>query len=112
MKQIFNIDISERKTFKMFGDLFILIARNIEHNTYLYKRIKLSKNGYGRTTGYEIVKPIKHKNPDGNTVYTYPSSDQFGYGRALYTPIFERALTYLDNGLQRITYEKQNGAAV
>ena len=51
MKQIFNIDISERKTFKMFGDLFILIARNIEHNTYLYKRIKLSKNGYGRTTG-------------------------------------------------------------
>ena len=108
MKQFFNIDISERKTFKMFGDLFILIARNIEHNIYLYKRI----NGYGRTTGYEIVKPIKRKNPDGNTVYTYPSSGQFGYGRALYTPIFERALTYLDNGLQRIPYEKQKGAAV
>lgn len=108
MKQIFNIDISERKTFKMFGDLFIMIAHNIEHNTYLYKRI----NGYGRTTGYEIVKPVKHKNPDGVTVYVYPSSEQFGYGRALYTPIFERALTYLDNGLQRIQYEKQNGAAV
>ena len=112
MKQIFNIDISERKTFKMFGELFILIAHNIEHNTYLYKRIKLSKNGYGRTTGYEIVKPIKRKNPDGTIVYVYPSSEQFGYGRALYTPKFERALIYLDNGLQRIPYEKQNGAAV
>ena len=43
MKQIFNIDISERKTFKMFGELFILIARNIEHNTYLYE------DGCGKT---------------------------------------------------------------
>lgn len=111
MKKIFYNDISERKTFKMFGDLFVLIARNIEHNTYLYKRVKLSTDEYGETSGYEIVKPIKRKNPDGTTVYVYPSSEQFGYGRALYTPIFERALTYLDNGLQRIPYKKQNGAA-
>lgn len=102
MKQIFKNDISERQTFKMFGETFTLIARNIEHNTYLYKR----SGG-----GYEIVKPVKRKNPDGTTVYVYPSSEQFGYGRALYTPIFERALTYLDNGLQRIPYKKQNGAA-
>ena len=31
--------------------------------------------------GYEIVKPVKKKNPDGNIVYTYPSSEEFGrYG--------------------------------
>ena len=95
MKNITYTDISERKTFNALGDKFVLIATNAEHNSYLYKRI-------GKTVSYEIVIPIKRKNKNGTIAYVYPPTENFGYGRALYTKNFERALIYLDNGLQRI----------
>lgn len=91
--KIFATDIKDRKTFEMFGETFTCIDYNPIHNTYLYQR---------GVSGYEIVKPIKKKNPDGNIVEVYPGSEQFGFGRALYTPIYERAVKYLNNGLQRI----------
>lgn len=92
--KIFAKDISELKEFEKYGATFTCIDYNPTHNTYLYER----SDG-----GYEIVKPRKRKNPDGNFVYVYPSSDQFGFGVALYTPIYDKAVKYLNNGLQRIT---------
>ena len=86
-------DISELKEFEKFGEVFTCIAHNPIHDTYLYQR----------RGGYEIIKPRKRKNPDGSIVYAYPSSEQFSFGVALYTPIYEKAVKYLNKGLHRIT---------
>ena len=29
--------------------------------------------------GYEMVKPVKHTNPDGDIVYSYPSTSDWGH---------------------------------
>ena len=99
MKEIYSTDISELPTFEKYGETFTLIERNEENNTYLYKRT----NKETGKVSYEVIKPIKRKNPDGTTVYCYPSESSFGYGVALYTPIFAKALKYLENGCQRIS---------
>lgn len=99
MKEIYSTDISELPTFEKYGETFTLIERNEENNTYLYQRT----NKETGKNSYEIIKPIKTKNPDGTLVYCYPSESKFGYGTALYTPILSKALKYLENGCQRIS---------
>lgn len=95
MKEIYKTDISELKEFEKYGETFTFL----QHNTYLYKRT----NKETGKVSYEVIKPVKRKNPDGATVYCYPSESSFGYGTALYTPIFTKALKYLENGCQRIS---------
>ena len=99
MKEIYRTDISELPTFEKYGETFTFLQHNEKNNTYLYNRT----NKETGKVSYEIIKPIKRKNPDGTTVYCYPSESSFGYGIALYTPIFAKALKYLENGCQRIS---------
>lgn len=77
MKEIYSTDISEMKTFTKFGDIFTQIRNNPETGWWLYERTP--KDG-GRKH-YEVVKGKKHKNPDDNVVFAYPSNEDWGiYG--------------------------------
>lgn len=52
--------------------------------TYLYGRYHRTdcrKESVGKLYGFEVVRPVKRKQPDGSLVLCYPSSEQFGlYG--------------------------------
>lgn len=82
MRQIFNTDISQKTDFVFQDTRLIQKYYDSESGCYLYERYYINSPTLGnRLMGYEIVKPIKRKNPDGTTVYVYPSSEQFGrYG--------------------------------
>lgn len=75
--------------FRKYGDIFTPIEHNEEMNTWLYKRTPFKREG-GRVS-YEVIK--------GNT---YPSTNEFRFGRGVYTPIYEKAKKYLNNGVQRL----------
>lgn len=76
--EIFRTDIREKKEFRFEGDtLKQKKCYDEEKQIWLYERV----NHSGRLFGYELVKGVKHKNPDGSLIYLYPSSEQFGdYG--------------------------------
>lgn len=76
MEQTTKTDISEQEEFNLEGDT-LKLEKSFDKKIYLYARY----NNKGRLYGYELVKGVKTKNPDGNYVYRYPSSSQFGsYG--------------------------------
>lgn len=74
--EIIQKDISEEREFSFAGDT-IKLERCLdqEKRIYLFSRY----NAKGRLVGYELVQGVKHKNPDGEYVYIYPSSSQFGH---------------------------------
>lgn len=80
--KIFAKDISELKEFVEQGTRLVQVEYNETTGRYLYERYYINSSTLGnRLMGYEVVKPLKRKNPDGSTVYTYPSTSQFGkYG--------------------------------
>lgn len=70
-------DIRDKRTFKRIGHTYTMIAADEENHIYLFK---MTKPGISYDM-YEIVKGVKAKQPDGTTVYKYPSDEQFGvYG--------------------------------
>ena len=74
--KIYHQELKENNNFEKFGEQFTKIFGNDEKHIYIYKRNKNNK-----IFSYEVIKGVKHKNPDGNYVYAYPSSEQFGtYG--------------------------------
>ena len=78
MKEIYSTDISQKKEFKFEGDtLRQKECVDEEKHIYVYERY----NWKGRLYGYEVVKGVRRKQPNGEIVYVYPSSEQFGrYG--------------------------------
>lgn len=78
MEKTFRKDISDKKEFTFDGDTLKQVkCYDDEKHIYIYGRY----NKDGRLFGYEVVKGIKYKNPDGSIIHTYPSSEQFGrYG--------------------------------
>jgi len=75
--EIFSKDISELKETTFHGDILKQKEYSKEYNKYLYERY-IVRNGKETLIGYEIVIPVKHKNPDGTIVFVYPSSSDFG----------------------------------
>jgi hypothetical protein len=68
-------DIEERKEFAFQGDtLRLKECVNTERHIYIFERYNKNNELYA----YEVVKGVKHKNPDGNIVYSYPGSESFG----------------------------------
>ena len=85
-----RIDISERTEFMFDGELLKQDrCLDEQRKIYLYKRF----NRFGRLYAYELVKGVKHTNPDGQVVYLYPSTSQFGkYGYFIARKKLEKAL--------------------
>lgn len=96
---IFRTSIDDMTHFFKYGDEFKFIKKNEKKNTYLYKRVNLETN----VVYYEVIVPVKTKNPDGSIVYVYPSAESFGFGRGICTRSLEKAEKYLENGCSRIT---------
>lgn len=71
-------DIKDKKEFTFEGDTLKQSYCAVpDKNIWVYERY----NHLGRLIGYEVVKGVKVKNPDGQVVYKYPSTEQFGqYG--------------------------------
>lgn len=76
--KIFKTDIKEKKEFNVEGTRCVMLGYNEKTGLYLYGRYWLDGRCKDMLMGYEIVKPVKYVNPDGNIVYSYPSSSQFG----------------------------------
>lgn len=99
MEKIFNKDIKERKEFAFEGDILKFTEYCEESGRYLYTRY----NTNGVVVGYEVVQPIKKKNPDGNYVYVYPSTSQFGKNGWALAPNSDRnEIEYFLNGWNNI----------
>ena len=75
--EVFCKDISGLKETTYQGDILRFKEYVPEYNKYLYERYMV-RNGKETLVGYEIVIPVKYKNPDGSIVRVYPSSSQFG----------------------------------
>lgn len=77
MTQVFAKDIGEKRVFTRIGCTYYQVYADKERHICIYDII----NQDGIHRGYEVVRGVKHKNPDGAIVYTYPSDEQFGtYG--------------------------------
>lgn len=75
METIERTDISELTEFKYDGDT-LTKEKCLDEAKHIYLFARYNKKG--RLFAYELVKGVKHKNPDGGEVYTYPATSQFG----------------------------------
>ena len=82
MNQIFYKDISELKEFLEHGTKLVQTEYNETSGRYLYERYYINSPALGnRLMGYEVIIPVKYKNPDESFVYGYPCTSKFGtYG--------------------------------
>ena len=90
-------EIHQKMTFKRSGCDYKNILFDEEHHCGIWEMTKVigSKTKF---MGYEVVKGIKAKNPDGSIVYCYPGDEQFGvYG--FYTHSLDRCKEILDSWL-------------
>ena len=74
-----KVDIKTLKKFKKNGYNYTCVKADVENNIYVYKMEHIGEPlPYSQ---YELVIGKKAKQPNGDTVYIYPSSSQFGtYG--------------------------------
>lgn len=88
-------DISQKMTFRRAGYDYKNILFDEEHHCGIWKMSK-KIDGIVKDMGYEVVRGVKRKNPDGSIVYCYPNDEQFGiYG--FYTHSLERCNEILDS---------------
>lgn len=71
-----KVDIRTLKKFKRYDYNYTCVKADVENNIYVYKMEHIEEPiPYSQ---YEVVVGVKAKQPDGSTVYVYPSSSQFG----------------------------------
>lgn len=74
-------DIKNQVEFPFEGSVLKQSEYCPQTGRYLYKRYYGKSAGIeyqGKLMGYEVVQPIKRKNPDGSIVLCYPPTTQFG----------------------------------
>ena len=80
MKQITSLDISQKMKFSRVGYDYENIIFDPVHHCGIWRMTKVI-DGVVEDMGYEVVKGMRRKNPDGSIVYVYPGDEQFGsYG--------------------------------
>ena len=88
-------DISEKMRFSRCGYDYQCIYYNPDFHCGVWK---MTDKNTGRFSGYEVVKGLKYKQPDGSIVYRNPGDEQFGvYG--FYTHNIDRCKEILDSWL-------------
>lgn len=71
------VDIKNKKQFKRAGYNYQLVE-DFGNNWYLYEMIRYMDSPI---KAYELVKAKRFKQPDGEVIYIYPSSEDWGtYG--------------------------------
>ena len=94
MEKTVRTDISEKMTFRRVGYDYQNIVFDKEHHCGIWK-VSMEIDGVVQDMGYEVIKGIKRKNPDGSIVYVYPSDEQFGVN-GFYTYNLDRCKEILD----------------
>ena len=102
--EIVKTDISEILEDTYAGDT-IKMQKCLDEDKRIYVFERYSGVS-GGLIGYEVVRGVKSKNPDGSIVYTYPSTSQFGkYGYFV-------AKRFADNPTRGIKYYADKLAAM
>ena len=82
--KIYYTDIKDKKEFNFDNTTLKQLKYDPATGRYLYGRYYRTdcrEEMVGKLMGYEIVQPVKRKQPDGTEVFIYPSTEQFGrYG--------------------------------
>ena len=60
---------------------------------------KMTDKDTGRFSGYEVVKGLKYKQPDGSIAYRYPGDELFGY-LGFYGYNLDRLLKHIDEWME------------
>lgn len=94
MKKTVRKDISEKMTFRRAGYDYQNIVFNEEHHCGIWK-MSQKIDGVVKDMGYEVVRGIKRRNPDGSIAYVYPNDEEFGVN-GFYTCNLERCREILD----------------
>lgn len=81
MAKYYSTPIQEQKVFTFNGDTLKQCEHNEATGLWLYERYT-----NGRLMGYELVKGVKTKQPNGEVVQVYPSSERFGTYGWFYPP--------------------------
>ena len=100
-KDIRNVlakDISEKMEFRRKCYDYKNIVFDADHHCGIWKMTK-NVGGVVKDMGYEVVRGIKNKNPDGSIVYYYPGDEQFGVN-GFYTFDFDKCQKILDSWLK------------
>ena len=72
---VFCTDLSEKMEF----DRLCYHYKNIYFDDRLHLGIwRMTLKEDGKFLGYEVVKGVRHKQPDGSFVYYYPGDEDFG----------------------------------
>ena len=83
MIKVFAKDIEDKKVFKRAGYDYYQVYADRDNHIYIYE---MELDGIHK--GYEVIKAIRHKNPDGRIIYKYPNDEQFGlYGWYISGPL-------------------------
>lgn len=97
MEKTVMTDISQKMTFRRAGYDYKNIVFDADHHCGIWEMSK-ETDGVVKDMGYEVVKGVKRKNPDGSIVYYYPGDEQFGVD-GFYTHSLERCKEILDSWL-------------
>ena len=95
MKSFIKKDLTEKFEFTRAGYHYVNICYDKENHKGIWELRRDNK-----CFGFEVVKGLKTKNPDGNIVYVYPSSEQFGI--AGFYIVGKNALTLSINKLKSL----------
>lgn len=99
MKSFIKKDLTEKFEFTRAGYHYVNICYDRENHKGIWE-LRKTIDGQSRSFGFEVVKGLKTKNPDGNIVYVYPSSEQFGI--AGFYLVGKNALTLSINKLKSL----------
>ena len=95
MEKTVRTDISEKMAFSRAGYDYQNIVFDKEHHCGIWK-VSKKIDGVVQDMGYEVVRGIKRKNPDGSIVYVYPGDEQFGVN-GFYSYDLDRCREILDS---------------
>lgn len=103
MKEISAIDLSEKMEFRRAGYDYQNVVFDAAHHCGIWKMTRVI-DGKVEDMGYEVVRGMKRRNPDGTVVYCYPGDEQFGvYG--FFTYNLDRCREILEGWLKEEVQE-------
>lgn len=103
MREINSIDISEKMEFRRAGYDYKNVVFDGAHHCGIWKMTK-DIDGKVEDMGYEVVRGMKRKNPDGGVVYCYPGDEQFGVC-GFFSYKFDRCKEIMDRWLMEDVQE-------
>ena len=91
-------DISEKMEFRRAGYDYKNVVFDAAHHCGIWRMTKVIDRKV-EGMGYEVVKGVRKKNPDGGVVYCYPGDEQFGVS-GFFSYDYDRCKEIMDRWLK------------